>query len=336
LLSTQRGGWAKALLKISLGAAILVWFLRSGRLDWPLLGATLRNWPQLFLVAAILYSITGITSYRWNLLLRAQEIRVGLGKCFSLNMIGMVLGLVTPGGTGGDIARIYYVKGHAQGKVSAAAFTIVLDRIVGSFSLLLVVGISAALNFRWVSSVPRLLQAYAFLAALIVAGFVACGVISILGTRGSAKLERLPFGLRVLSWLSNTMEAIAVYKSDPGVLVIAVVLSVVGHAALCAVFALLFRAMGGQALGIGVLFVAVPLGFISASVPLTPASIGVGQVAFFTLFQLTCKRGTEGADAFTLYQCIYTVVSLTGLFFYFRRELSRAETIADLSPTELV
>jgi len=56
--------------------------------------------------------------------------------------------------------------------------------------------------------------------------------------------------------------------------------------------------------------VLVPVGLMLTTVPITPASLGVGQVAFLALFQLA--GSLQGANLFTLYMLSQVLINLSG------------------------
>jgi len=58
----------------------------------------------------------------------------------------------------------------------------------------------------------------------------------------------------------------------------------------------------------------VPLGLMLTAIPVTPAGLGVGQVAFLSLFHLA---GTsQGANLYTLYMASFVLINLSGAFLY--------------------
>src|SRR5579871_5909502 len=153
--TVSRWRWLNTAFKVSLGPAIVIWFLKSGRLDAALLAGALRNWPKLLLTVFILYSVSAVTSLRWCLFLRAQSIPIKLADCFSFTMAGMFLGLPTPGGAGGDVAKIWLVRERVPGKGKVAAETVLVDRMVGLFSLLAFVGAAMIASVRRKSVTPQ-------------------------------------------------------------------------------------------------------------------------------------------------------------------------------------
>ena len=58
----------------------------------------------------------------------------------------------------------------------------------------------------------------------------------------------------------------------------------------------------------------VPLGLMVTAIPVAPAGLGVGQVAFLSLFHMV---GTsQGANLYTLYSASYVLINLSGAFLY--------------------
>jgi uncharacterized membrane protein YbhN (UPF0104 family) len=73
-------------------------------------------------------------------------------------------------------------------------------------------------------------------------------------------------------------------------------------------------------------FFAVPVGFILTSIPISPAGIGVGQAAFYFLFNLANHGQTDlGPISISMFQVTTFAISLLGAFYYVR--LNRTQKI---------
>ena len=59
----------------------------------------------------------------------------------------------------------------------------------------------------------------------------------------------------------------------------------------------------------------MPIGLITTAIPLAPSGIGIGHVAFESLYQLVGVAG--GADIFNMYIVLQLAVYLTGGIPYF-------------------
>jgi glycosyltransferase 2 family protein len=80
---------------------------------------------------------------------------------------------------------------------------------------------------------------------------------------------------------------------------------------------------------------AVPMGFVVTAVPIAPAGIGVGQVAFHYLFQIYLDKQTSfGTTAITAFQLCVASWAVVGAFLYLRKK--RPKGLSGLSqPAEM-
>ena len=101
-----------------------------------------------------------------------------------------------------------------------------------------------------------------------------------------------------------------------------------------------FLSFGGQAMMVAIVYglglylhvdipwwyflILVPYGFIATILPISPAGLGVGQMAFYYLFQQTLEQGEFGILAITFYQASQFIVGLGGglLFVLYKKEVS--------------
>jgi glycosyltransferase 2 family protein len=64
-------------------------------------------------------------------------------------------------------------------------------------------------------------------------------------------------------------------------------------------------------------FFVVPMGLLTTAIPVAPGGLGVGQAAFFSLFQLAGHPApVSGAYVCLMYQSVILLVYLSGLDFY--------------------
>jgi glycosyltransferase 2 family protein len=105
---------------------------------------TSEHLSQVFKPANIIYfAISGsafvtaqwLAALRLRLLLRGINVYLTVGRSFQLTMIGNFFNMVSPGTTGGDIIKGYYIIKTEEDKGKSSG-VIVIDRIVGMLSLL--------------------------------------------------------------------------------------------------------------------------------------------------------------------------------------------------------
>jgi uncharacterized protein (TIRG00374 family) len=299
-------------LKIAVGAALIIWMIRMGKLEPSALARAGSHWVLLVAAASIFYVQIAITAWRWNLLLRAQEIVVSLWEAFSLTMIGSLFNVVIPGSVGGDVIKGYYITRRAVDSKSRAVNTLLVDRAIGLLGLVILAAGGAIWNYnRVMSTAIRGLCIATILAAIV--GTICLVAADLVGPR----VHVPETAGRLLSIGGRVLRSMEGYHQKPNTLVSAVVLSVCAHGLACVTFYLCALAAGGSGIPFDYLLFIVPLGLVTTALPLSPAGVGVGQAAFYTLFQLVPRGDPRlGAAVFTVYQFIYLAVYLTGSVFY--------------------
>ncbi len=97
---------------------------------------------KYFCFAILIYIIHYLVlSYRLKTILIQSKINFQLIKCFHLIMVGQVFNQILPSSIGGDAVKILYLK-RANVKLNISTISIVYDRLIGFFSLLIIALIS--------------------------------------------------------------------------------------------------------------------------------------------------------------------------------------------------
>ena len=94
---------------------------------------TLRsaNGTWLFLGFLAYGGVELVAGWRWKILLRVQGIQLGWLRLFALLLIGVLFNFIVPGGTGGDLVKIFYLLKETPGKRTAALLSVLVDRLIG-------------------------------------------------------------------------------------------------------------------------------------------------------------------------------------------------------------
>lgn len=121
------------------------------------MAAALRKADTCWLLAGLgAYGIVEILAgLRWQLLLRVQGVQLKWTRVFGLSMIGIFFNFFVPGGTGGDVVKIFYLLKETPGKGPQALLSVLVDRIIGLFSLIALSGVFIALRWDWLMSSPE-------------------------------------------------------------------------------------------------------------------------------------------------------------------------------------
>jgi uncharacterized membrane protein YbhN (UPF0104 family) len=292
------------------GAGIFAWMAWSGKLNLAQVGHSLSRWPTMLAIIGLGYTQVGVMAWRWTLLLQAQDIRLSFRRTWGLMMIGMLFNLAIPGAVGGDLIKGYYITRAAAGRKSNAATSVLMDRVVGLVGLLLLGAAMAAVNLRETMRSP----ATRSLGMLTAGGLLAAMAGLYAAVMAGNRLSGWGFLPRVLK---NVFGALHEYRKRSSVIPKALALSVFNQGVTCGMYYLALRTTGAARIPAGQFFLIVPLGLVTTAIPISPAGIGVGQAAFFTLFKIVAPAyASAGTDAFTAYQVMMILLCLSGLYWY--------------------
>lgn len=262
------------------------------------------------------------SSYRWALLLRAQQLPASGLRCLKLTFIGFFFNNVLPGLTGGDLVKaVAIAQDHPEYRARAVG-TVIVDRIVG---LLVLAVISAAVL---VFHLDRYREA-----AVLIFGFLGAVALATLvflsrRVRRALRLDVLMRKLPIAGVLQKLDEAFFLYRSQKGALAVACGLSVLAHvgnigAVYCFGLGVGLDASAGLVGDPLAAYVAtVPVAMIVSSIPLLPGGWGVGEAAFAYFFRSVGVWNLDLSIALSVVQRTAALLySLIGgvLFFTHRR-----------------
>lgn len=236
----------------------------------------------LLLAILIHFPVVLPQALRFQLLLRAQNIVVGYWECVKLSLAGNFLNFATPlGSNAGDVFKAYFVSLHTDRKTEAAT-TVVLDRIVGLGSLLLVVGVITTFSppdNRLGEFSPYVLLVLAIGA---VSGLIYLSPMARRHLVPRAWLARLPM-YDQLQRIDNTARALVKRK---GVLVGAVLLTVLLQGVAIGAYFTVAAGVGLDAKASNALeyYTYFYTGVLIQALPITPQGLGTVELAYRFFF----------------------------------------------------
>ena len=83
-------------------------------------------------------TISEMTFVRWYLLVRALQLQFRLVDAFRLGFLGYLFNFVVVGSVGGDLFKAIFIAREQPGRRAEAVATVLVDRIVGVYALVLV------------------------------------------------------------------------------------------------------------------------------------------------------------------------------------------------------
>lgn len=308
----------KTALKISFAALVIGWLIRSGKFDISTLKLLLT--PTYLISCFILVFLQFfVGSERWRYLLQSQGFQLTVMEAFRLSMIGAFFNFAMPGGVGGDVVKAYYVIKENEKKKMKVLFTIAMDRILGLFGMLLIALMAFAFDIEKVLQSDHLRTIF-YLLLLCFLGFLTIfglGFSKILKHHGVFEklLHRFPIGDRLIR-AYDSFHSYGKFKILLNSLLYSFVSQIFG------IFMLIIvgQAVSPEPVSIKTYFFVVPIAAMITAIPISPAGVGVGQAAFYFLFNLYLQKPTSiGPAIITGGQIINFLFSLMGAFWYIQR-----------------
>ena len=147
-----------------------------------------RSWLLAGLAAYGLVEI--MAAIRWQLLLRVQGVVMSWARVFVLVFVGVFFNFIIPGGTGGDVVKVFYLLKETPGQRAQALLSVLVDRLIGIFALIAMAGVLIAAQWDWLLSAPAA-QKYLWTALAILGASLAGLGVSFLLT-GFGLIHKLP------------------------------------------------------------------------------------------------------------------------------------------------
>jgi len=308
-------------LKVIFAFGLIFWLVQSGKLNFRALANLLQPQyliPGFLLIFANMY----LTSERWRMLLQTQSHHLNGWKTFKLTMIGIFFNFAVPGGVGGDLVKaFYFTKDYPESKM-AAATSVLMDRVLGLYAMIIMAMLAMILDWELVQANQSLRLLWTLILVLFVVATVGFYFIfsQKIYDRGlfKALLQKLPLHSKT----TRVYESLHLYGRNLRYLIISVIISLVGQT-----FSILFMILAGYASGLGTemrwqtYFLVAPLGFMATAIPIAPAGVGVGQAAFYFLFNIYTGHATDlGPTVITALQVAQFLTGLIGAYFYMQRK----------------
>ncbi len=249
------------------------------------------------------------TTVRWHRLLRVLGIVMTLRRVLVLNMVGAFYNTFMPGSTGGDVLKAYYAAKHAPSRRTAAVMSVIIDRVLGLLTLIILGGAMAAVQYA-IAEDRTSPVARSCLHVAIVAVFLLSATVIGLWLMYTPWLRR-SLGISALlnrtgglaEKLRKILEVMQIYRREPGLMLWAILITFPVHLTVV-VSALLAGKAFGLPIGAGYYFIVVPVIVLAGAVPISPQGVGVME-AF--AFYLTRPAGTTLNQALALTMSIRLV-----------------------------
>jgi glycosyltransferase 2 family protein len=299
-------GWRAVICVVLLAWIFHSIFINEGKIAWENRGSdwnalsTLEQWriawtygpPELartlylvhpgafalslvFMVATIFLGI-----FRWRMVLQVHGLLLPLGRATGISFVAHFFNSFLLGSTGGDLMKAYYAARETHHKKTEAVMTVLVDRLIGLWAMLLFAGLMMIPNGRLLLSSERI-GGWALLILMLLLGCTAFlglafwGGVSKTIPHARIWLRRLPKG----DLFERALEACRVFGREPFFLVKALAVSMALNA-FCVLQVITLAHGLGLDIPVLALFVIVPMIICVSAIPITPNGLGVRENLF--------------------------------------------------------
>ena len=265
-------------LKFLLGIGFIALIVRQ--ISWQELRATFQNvqWVWVGVAGIGIYGTRLIGVYRWKYLLQPLA-NTPYRLLYKLFFIGLFFGTFLPTNFGGDGVRALYLQKYTRLSFTQSLAVIFMERFTGLVSILLLLTIGIALNWR----VLGIVHAQSYTVTILISFVLVIGIFFI--PRVQVFVKKLCAGRTpsLFKKMHAFLSTIKLYTRYTPLLLGATAL------ALCVNGASLYITFAGfsalhVAPSLASLCLIVPLAYLSSIIPLTPNGLGVTEGVFVVLF----------------------------------------------------
>lgn len=323
------------LIKIVIAFGIIYWLVQQDKFNFADL-KTFLVWDFILLAALGTGINLFLVSERWRLLLTTQNAHPRSWELYKLTLIGIFFNFAMPGGVGGDVVKaFYFYKDHPQSKAIAIS-SVFVDRLLGLYTILFMALMAMIYDFNHVMNIEALKNLFYFFSLIFFAFNIGLYFLF------SRNLHLNKIVLTVLSKLPmkekfhKLYTSGQLYGSEKLLLAKVFFLSLFSQTSAISIMYLIghYSTFAGE-VTIGTYFLVTPIGFMATAIPISPAGVGVGQAAFYFLFNLYLGKTSElGPLVITVYQLLSLFFGLIGAYFYLVK--SKKKDTLDAMEMELI
>lgn len=323
-----------AIFKVVFPLAIIVWLIWAiDPSQWHQLRDRPKNWTMLGIAFSLALAAVCLSFVRWYLLVRSLEMRFSLADAFRLSFLGYLLNFVAAGNVGGDLFKAYFIAREQPQRRTEAVATVVVDRLVGLYSLLLVASVAVFMEGSRGGSPVYNALASATILATAGGGIVLLMILTPGFTRGivTRRLISLPY---VGESCQRLIASIRIYRDKRLLTAVTFALSMAVHVILGVAMFLIARSLFDACPSVSEHMTIVPLSMVAAALPITPSGLGSFELAMDKLYEMVPTGGTATASGLLIalvYRLVTIAIAAIGLVYYWLYRPAVVEAIQVVS-----
>ena len=304
--------------------------------QWNELAQHSKNYPMLLGALLVAVAAVSLSFARWCLLVRCQGIQLTMLEAFRLGAICFLLNFVSAGSVGGDLFKAIFLAKRRPGRRVQAVASVLVDRGVGLYGLLLLSSAAFLFHHRdHPSSVGSEDMDQLKLGAAILVGLGTL-VLALL-VFGGRFVDRLVQWGSTVPMVGGLVQRIGpplrMFHDHPIAFGMSILMSIGVHVMLTCSMYLIACSLYPSVPTLAEHFIIVPIGMLASALPLTPAGIGVFEAAIDWLYKLIPAESTNASGTLIalVFEMVKVVIAICGTVFYWtagaevRESLEEAE-----------
>lgn len=308
-----------AIVKVTVAAVILVFLFQriQGESGFERLLNEPKDWISLAMAQVCVLVAFSLSFVRWYLLVRGLDLDFHLTDAFRLGTLGFMLNQVSPGSLGGDLIKAVFIAKEQPQKKTEAVATVLIDRVVGLYAMLILASLGIALaggnleSKKLLTSLQTIVWA-STLGCTVVFGFVLSSWAT--GKKARAFAESIP---GIGPTMHRLVEAADVYRSRRGYLLASFGLAMTTHCLLISAFWCISRGVPVSGPTFAQNASIVPIALVAGALPLTPGGLGALEGGMEFLYTLIGAAKGDGTIVALAYRAMTYIFAAVGAFYYF-------------------
>ena len=324
--------WLLGLIKFAIPVAIigfLVWKIDDQQ--WAALTEHNKDYGLLVLALIVAMVALAISFARWCVLVRCQGIELSMLEAQRLGAICFLLSFVSAGSVGGDLFKAVFLARRRPGKRIAAVASVLVDRGVGLYGLLLLVTIAMLLHNAPLDQEMKYVKPATIV--LVVIGTIVLTVLVF----GGRIVDRLIQWGTTLPLIGGLVEKVGpplrMFHAHPIAFGFSILMSLMVHGLLCVSMYFVARGLYRETPTMAEHFVIVPFGLLMSALPIAPAGLGVLEATIERLYHIIPAAPTNASGTLValVFELVKVVMGIIGTIFYWtaneevRESLEEAE-----------
>jgi uncharacterized protein (TIRG00374 family) len=301
----------KLILRILVSGVLLVAIVSTLNIKEILAVSAKADMLWLLMALMITLLIRVMTAVRWQVILTTYRLPVSLRELIPIIFVSNTLGHLLPGGVGADIIRGHQVsKKYQHQQVAEVSATIILDRIIGFFSMFLLALLGAVIAW-FLGLSNQLIIPLVLLNIASIFGFIAVNFLHGRVARIAPKKGKLADIWRKLSRLVRASTNISMIRQ---ILWRIFVISMVVQLLRCLNFWMIYQSLGASVPAIYFL-IFIPLVFVVMLLPISIGGFGVREGALLYFFSTVGIDSEISVAAGFLFYVLQLLAFFPGLIF---------------------